>query len=793
MKKVMISIILVLISVARIFAGGNISQTIRGTVVDAVTGYPLIGATVVLLDFEPLTGTITDLDGEFRLNNIPLGRRSIEVRYIGYNSRVISNLLLTSGKEIVLQVKLEEKTIDIDEIVIKAKNRKDEAQNEMAVISARTFSVEETERFAGSLGDPARMVANYAGVMTHNDSRNDIIIRGNSPMGVLWRLEGVEIPNPNHFGALGTTGGPVSMINNNLLTNSDFLTGAFPAEFGNAIAGVFDLNMRSGNNQKFEFTGQVGFNGFEAGIEGPLFTMKNNRKASYLGNMRYSTMEVMNKLGFNVGTGAAIPQYKDLTFMVDLPTTKLGRLKVFGLLGNSYIELGREATDTLENAYNARGIATNFGSGLGVVGLSDTYYFNEKIKLETTLSFQRTHSEAKLDSLKKKGSEVIPFIRNFQSEEKLSFNAQYRQKVNASNNYSLGIIIDHYHIHYLDSLNDPEYGQFINRYNISGNMMLYRLYGQWQYKLNEKITVYSGIHTQYFGLTEELSIEPRLSLRWKFTEKQSLSLGYGLHSQIQPKSTYFYETYNPEEDRYESSNENVKSTKSNHFVLGYDFLVNSDFRVKAESYYQYLYHIPVTASFPEFSMVNAGDFFGIPLEDSLVNKGTGNNWGLELTIEKFLSKGYYVLFTASLFDSKYKGYDGIKRNTAFNGNYVLNMLAGYEHNIAKKTMITLDIKTVWAGGRRYVPVNFEESSRTGTEVRNWNMAYEDKYDDYFRTDVRVGIKWNSKRISQEWGIDLQNIAGYRSVFMEGYDIEAGENYTVYQQGFLPMFLYRIQF
>lgn len=140
----------------------------------------------------------------------------------------------------------------------------------MATVSARSFTVEETSRYAGSLNDPSRMAANYAGVSSTSDARNDIIIRGNSPLGVLWRLNGMEIPNPNHFGSLGTTGGPVSILNNNLLDKSDFLTGAFPAEYGNALAGVFDLQMRSGNNEKTEFLGQVGFNGFELGAEGPI-------------------------------------------------------------------------------------------------------------------------------------------------------------------------------------------------------------------------------------------------------------------------------------------------------------------------------------------------------------------------------------------------------------------------------------------------------------------------------------------------------------------------------------------
>jgi outer membrane receptor protein involved in Fe transport len=192
-------------------------------------------------------------------------------------------------------------------------------------------------------------------------------------------------------------------------------------------------------------------------------------------------------------------------------------------------------------------------------------------------------------------------------------------------------------------------------------------------------------------------------------------------------------------------------------------------------------------------MINAGDFFGVPLVDSLVSTGTGRNYGLELTLEKFLSKGYYFLFTASLFDSKYRGYDEVLRNTAFNGNYVFNLLGGYEHKVGRRSMITVDLKAVWAGGRRYIPIDLEESIEEETEVRDWTIAYDKKYNDYFRTDLRLGLKMNGKRFNQEWGIDLQNLTGFQSLFMEGYDAGKEEIYTVYQQGFMPMFLYRIQF
>lgn len=790
MKKLII-LIIVIFCINNLMSADELTQTIRGTVTDAVTGSPLYGVYIIIKDSEPIIGTTTDINGLFELKKINIGRQTLEISYLGYETLIISNLLAVSGKEVVLEIKLEEKTTGISEIVVKPASRKTGTQNEMAMTSARTFSVEETERYAGSLGDPARMVANFAGVMTQNDSRNDIIIRGNSPTGVLWRMEGVEIQNPNHFGAQGTTGGPVSMVNNNLLSNSDFLTGAFPAEFGNATSGVFDLNLRSGNSNTTEFTGQVGFNGFELGAEGPAFRVENWLKATYLVNYRYSTMELLDNVGFNVGTGSAIPQYQDLTFIVNVPGNKIGRIKLFGLWGKSFIDLGRDLDDTTGNQYNSRGVATDFGANLGVVGLTHLLNLRNNIRIKSALSWQDSHSLAVLDSIN--DNTFIPFLRGDQGERKLSLTSQLRKKISASDNFSLGFIIDNYNISYTDSIYDRDYDRFLTTTDIEGRMMLYRTYVQWQHKAGDKITSYSGLHFQYFSLNNEVAVEPRLGLRIDATPKSSVNLGFGLHSQIHPKVVYFHQEYDPVTENYSRTNEDVEYTRSMHLVAGYQYLINNDFRIRVESYYQHLYRVPVKESFPEFSLINTGDQFGIPREDSLLNNGQGRNYGVEITIEKFLNNGWYFLFTSSLFDSKYAGYDTYWRNTAFNGNYVFNLLGGYEHKLGKNSMITVDLKTVWAGGKRYTPIDFEESLAQNQEVRDWSRAYSEKYDDYFRTDLRLGLKINKRRFSHEWAIDLQNITGYKSIFYEAVDIKSKEIYTVYQQGFIPMFLYRIRF
>jgi len=779
-----------------VFTSGHLLATepvssIRGRVADAATDHPLAGAHIILHGTDPLVGTTSDANGNFHLTGIPTGRHRLEVRYVGYGSRMIDNILVTSGREVSLEITLEEQSTTLGALVVTGGADKDQALNELAHVSSRTFSVEETERYAGSLGDPARMAANFAGVMTQNDSRNDIIIRGNSPSGVIWRMEGVEIANPNHFGAQGTTGGPVSMVNNNLLSNSDFLTGAFPAEYGNGMAGVFDLNLRSGNPRKREFTGQIGFNGFELGAEGPAFKTKNGQRASYLANYRYSTMGLMHHIGFDVGTGTAVPQYQDFTFLADIPGTSLGRFRIFGLWGKSYIELGRDLSDTTANQYNFRGTANDFGSDLAVAGISNTIFLSPNTRLRSTLSLQQSGTHTRFDSVK--NQTFIPVYRGEQKEVKASFSTQIRHKINANAHLVAGLIIDRYDVTFGDSVVSRTHNRFITITDAKGSLLLTRGYAQWQHRFGNRLTGNAGVHILHMGLNNEWSPEPRMALSYQLSEKGSLNAGFGVHSQVQPKEVYFTETYHSETDSYTRSNEGMGLSRSNHFVTGYHHRFSNHFRIKTEAYYQHLYNIPVRRRSPEFSMINTGDFFNAPKIDSLINEGTGRNIGLELTVERFLHKGWYMLFTASVFDSKYTGYDKVWRNTAFNGNYVFNLLGGYEWNLAGNKILGVNVRTVWAGGKRYIPVDLEASLAKGEEVRDWGNSFSDRYNDYFRTDLRISFRVNHKRVSQEWALDLQNITNHRSIFMESYDVKENEVYQVYQQGFMPMMLYRIYF
>ena len=769
-------------------------QTVRGLVVDAFTGNPITGATVMVPASNPFIGTSTDGKGEFTLKNIPTGRCTFAVSIIGYNQQTISNVMIISGKETVLNFKLEEKVTHLADVVVKASYSKERPLNDMALISARSFSVEETERFAGSLGDPARMVSNYAGVMAGNDSRNDIIIRGNSPMGLLWRIEGVEVPNPNHFGAQGTTGGPVSMLNSNLLSNSDFMTGAFPAEYGNALSGVFDIHLRNGNKEKYEFTGQVGFNGFEAAAEGPIPLGKNVPKGSFIIDYRYSTLELVSKLGFNIGTGAAIPQYNDLSLIVDIPTQKTGRFKFVGIVGNSFIQLGRTFDKAQAISSNQLGYATDFGAGLNVAILTHSFMFTEKSRLKSAISFQSSQSNTQNDSIDYTNKTYFSTYAGKLNENKLSASVELKHKFSPQNNLTTGLLVNRYNTTFNDSAYDHTFHKRLIVTQVNNEpTTLYEAFVNWQHKFSDQLALNGGLHYQMYDLNNENALEPRLGAEWKLRSNQSISLGYGLHSQIQPRTVYFSKEFDNNTGIYSENNHDLKFTRSQHVVLGYDWHIGQDFRIKSEGYYQGVYNVPVSKVNGAYSLLNAGSGYYIAKTDSLVNTGTGKNYGLELTLEKFLSHGYYALMTVSLFDSQYRGYDKQWRNTAFNTNYAVNLLGGYEFKISKKNMFTVDVRTVWSGGMRYIPINLQASMTAGEQVYDWSKAYTNKYKDYFRCDLRIGFKQNFKHVSQEWGLDLQNISNNQNIYSEQYNNQSKEVSTIFQQSFLPMMLYRINF
>ncbi len=787
----------------------SLLQTVKGTVTEQETHYPLVGATVILLsDTTNLVGTVTDVDGNFRLEKVPVGRQSIKVSYVGHLDVILDNIIVSSSREVVLSVQMEESAIGLVGVSVFA-SRDGDVSNDMALVSARSFTIEETERYAGSRGDPARMASNFAGVQGADDSRNDIVIRGNSPQAVLWRLEGINIPNPNHFSIAGTAGGPVSMINNKTLANSDFYTGAFPAEFGNSTAGVFDLKLRNGNNEKHEFSGQFGFLGIEAFAEGPL---SRNNKSSYLFSYRYSTLAVFNKLGIDIGT-SAVPLYQDIAFKLNFPLKNRGAISIFGLGGDSNVDiLVSEQKEPDRDIYGQNDRDQHFSSKSDVLGISYKYPINSSNFLSATLAASgeviKDYDELvyrHLDSDNQYVVDSMLLMLNYQfKQSKVSGSFLYSKKVAEGSTLNFGFNSDLYFFQFNDSVRNvdpasPDYYQWRTRWDSQEQSLLIQPFVQLKYKVSEKLDFITGLHSQYFSLSNSLiAVEPRGGLRWRISDKETLNLGVGLHSQIQPTYLYFYGQTNDLNGNPVPQNLGMDFTRSIHYVTSYERFLATTIRMKGEIYYQDVFNVPVEKVSSSFSLVNTGAGFSRFFPGALVNEGIGKNYGAELTLEKFFTKGYLFLITGSLFESKYQGSDQIWRDTDFNGNYIFNALFTKEWSLKGRNSISIGGKVTTAGGRRYGPVDEAASEQEKDVVFVDATRNSMQFDSYFRADLRINYRINRPKVSHEIAVDLVNIFGTKNVLKLTYspndlDPSASPVRVEYQLGFLPLFYYRIDF
>lgn len=787
MKQVLL-LLLILLNYS-LFAQ-QITQTVRGTIIDADSKQSLEGVAVVLLG-NPLISATSDAKGNFKLLNIPVGRQGFQFTFLGYNARTVNNIEVTSGKEIILNIELTEKVYETKTVEITATKQSNRPNNEMATLSVRNFNSEETNRYAGSRGDPSRLAASTAGVSSGNDARNDIIVRGNSPIGVLWRLENIDIPNPNHFSAQGATGGPISILNNNLLANSDFYTGAWPADYGNKSAAVFDLKLRNGNNEKREFTGQVGINGIELGAEGPF---KKDYNGSYLVNYRYSTLDAFTALGINFGVSGQ-PRYQDVSWKVNLPTSKLGTFNFWGIGGISNISLLDSEKKSGDWAFTNSGTDLVYGSQMGASGVSNTHYYNSKTFGKISLSATTAAFLATADTIALNKEKFRTFSSNSTDNQ---YHLQYllNSKINSRNLIRFTTTYSLLNLKYKIGQFDRQYGLFIDLLNEDSNTNLLQSSISWQYKINDNLLFNSGIHYQHLFLNNTYAIEPRAGFKWLLGKQQSLNAAYGLHNQMQPLINYFYKTYNFNDNTYSQTNRNMNFTQSNHYVLGYENMFSEYYRFKAEAYYQTQSKVPVNGAQADyFSMLNQGsDIGGLELVDSLVNTGRGKNYGIEITIEKVFHKNYYVLFTTSLFESFFKGSNQVWHHTAFSGGFVGNILTGYEHPFKNgKYKIALDIKSTIAGGNRYVPIDEAASQSIGRAVYIADRAFDERFKNFKKTDVKLSFKINQKRISQSIFVSLENIFNTKNVLRQYYDPRLGSLKIEYQFGLFPIGGYRIEF
>jgi hypothetical protein len=756
-------------------------RIIRGIVKDRDSQETLPGATIMVLNTNPVLGTTTDANGAFRIENVPVGRYSIQVSYIGYESVVVAEVLVQTGKETYLEIQMKQSATTLEGVSIRAFANKEQAVNPMAMISSRQLTMEEASRYAGGIDDPARLATAFAGV-AGSLSSNAIVIRGNAPKGLLWRMEGIEIPNPSHFANVSTFGGGgITALSSQMLSNSDFFTGAFPAEFGNALSGVFDMRIRNGNNEKREHTIKAGIIGVDFATEGPFVK---GRKSSYLMNYRYSTLALISPL---LPQNAQGIKYQDLSFKLNFPMGKKGTLSAWGLFSTDRTG-SKVKEDSTQWAYYQDIEEDVNKNRMGAAGINYKTILSESTYLNTALAATGNliywHRE-RLDST----LHLYPKDEISQNDRKYTISFLINHKFGSRHTNRTGI-----NINYLAYRVNLKQNEGINHFKTfadkTGNSTLVQVYSQSRIDLAHHFTLNAGIHSQWFTLNRDLTFEPRISLKWNATDRSSFSVAYGLHSRMEPMGFYF--AMQQQNGRTIEPNLRLKFTRSEHYILSWEIKTGEYSRFRLEPYCQKMSKVPVIPN-SSFSMQNLEmDWF---FNDSLVNRGTGYNVGTDITLERFLHDGFYYLFTASLFDSRYKGDDGVERNSRFNKNYVVNFLFGKEWLLGKEknNMLSLNWKFSVLGGDRISPVNYAASYLNNDVIYDEQHAFEERKPDVWYLDFTASWHKNHPRYSGTWSVQFVNLLFQKEFYGYRYNFRTDRVEPLREVVVIPNLSYRIDF
>jgi hypothetical protein len=762
-------------------------QSVKGHVTDAESQRPLAGVSIRLMPGD--IQAVTDSAGFYHLHAIPTGRYVFQYTIVGYEVQTLPDVIVSSGKELEQNVLLREGFKSLKAITVQAGRSGRKPLNEFAVVSARSFSMEETKRFPATLSDPARMVMNFPGVAAANDGSNELVVRGNSPQGVLWKLEGIEIPTPNHFSSLGATGGPISMLSSNVIGRSDFYTGAFPADIGNATAAAFELNFRNGNKNRPEYAVMLGALGAELSAEGPLGKHKN---VSYLVNYRYSTLALLKPF---TGIKQA-PDYQDLSFKINWNTKKAGEFALFGIGGYNKYTNDPEKDSTKWDSEDEPNEKVKAIGKMGVIGLSHQVFVHSDAYIKTVVSASYRGSAIDVDTLNP-AMHYNPVEASHQSftDKALRISTFYNNKLDVRNTIRTGIIAQQWQYDFYNRYYDDVEKQWKQVLQGEGSTQFYQGYFQWKHRITNRLLLNTGVHASYLALTKKHSIEPRAALSYN-AYGNVFSLAAGMHSKPEHTSTYLFEN-TAQGTAGTQPNRNLDLSKAIHFVAGYErFFSTLNLTAKAELYYQHLYHIPVEEnSTSGFSTVNMIDVYDLVDKNPLVSKGKGKNYGIDLSLERPFNNHYFFMTNLSLFQSKYTDAAGATYHSRYDRNYMLNLLGGKEWQSASNPNKTVGInaKLLTSGGLRTSPLDLEASRATGKEQYLAGQYFTQHGPAYFRFDVSAYIRKDRKRSTHTLSLEIQNITNRENFQSYYFDKRTGQQKTRHQLGIFPNLSYKIQF
>ncbi len=756
---------------------GQATQKIRGIVQDKQTKQVLVGASILVNNTD--LGAISDENGAFLIENVPIGRVGIKCQFVGYEPFAIADIILSSTKEAYIEIELKAGTIEVGEVVVSAAKNAFEAVNSLSVVSTRSFTAEETDRIAAGINDPGRIALSFPGVkQAPDETENAIIVRGNSPVGILWRVEGIDIPNPNHFALVGSSVGGVNVFSAQLLARSDFSSGGMAAEYGNAISGAFDMHFRQGNFEKREHRVKIGIIGLDFATEGPI----KKGKSSYLVNYRYSTLGLLSKMGFNLVGERVTNDFQDLSFNLAFKT-KNPKLKAtfFGIGGLSLeeylpVEMAAKRDPSVFDNRNFQ----HKPAKMGAMGTTLTYLPNSKSYLKAVVALIGSDIRRENDTLNESNIHYRYNTEQY-TDRRISTSLTYSSKLSDKITFKTGLIFHQIFFDFFKN-NSPVKSQ-ININEIEkgvsvqgiGNTQTIQQYAQAIVQLSPKLTFNAGYHFTHLNANNTSSFEPRFSLQYQLKSNQRLSFAYSLQGQILPLMAYYFR-----DSTGNFINKDLKMLKTHHIVAAYHLFTQNNMKISVETYYQKLLNVPVSTDLNNnYWMLN--NTFGYPLFKA-VSAGKGSNYGIDAAVEKLFSNSYFILVTGSLFDSNFQLFNGQTYDTRWASKFTTSMTFGKEFTLKRGRVIQVGGRFLFSGGARYTPLDPILSKKEGTYIPLKNAENTAQVPNYYRFDTRIQYRFNAKKIAGSVSLDLQNALNHINATGVSYDALNNKTFVQYRGG-----------
>ena len=793
---------LIIATILTICGGVSIqAQTVRGTVTDAISGEKLIGATVKVV--ETGTGSVVDLEGNFRIDIPQSGRYTLETSYVGYEPNVMKEVLVAGVKEVVIDIQLRENNTELTEVVVRPRVNKEATVNPAVLTGGVMLSMEEASRFAGGYNDPARLVMSFAGISGEADG-SGLSIHGNAPERMQYRIEGVEVFTPNHFNDTWNAGyGLVSALNSNVIGNSDFFTSTFNANYNNALSGVFDVKMRTGNNAKYENILQIGTVSEELTLEGPISRKSNS---SYIVNYRYGFTSLVDKLNLIDADGAHVG-FQDFSAKLMFPTKRAGTFSLFGL---GFYDTTWDERIKLEDTHSAYDASDNDAKlAQLLVGVSHKIHLGNKWTWRTTTAYNMQHlkNDIYYYGLERSAEGFISqplayeeperkYLFSIQkvNEDRLLFNTELSKQVTDRWLIQLGGEYSHrfFNLAYksVDQLYAPV--STMHEYTkMKDDTGLANIFCQNLVRVSNYFSLSAGIAGNYFLLSKDFSVEPRASLKWDPDEKNSFSMGYGLHSMIEKLDAYFYRNADGN-----LANKDLGLTKAHHLHATYVHKLNSNLTLRMNAYYEYGFDTPVGIDGSTYCVTNRYFFY---TDEPLVNKGNTRNYGGDITLEHYMNRGFFGQTNFSLYKSQYRGVDKVWRNQLYDRGFMFKILGGKEWMIGKN-MLNVSVKYSIQGGLRYTPIDVEQMRANiaagiidDNPIYKDNEAFSQRFDPSGIVDLTISYKINRRHVSHTFAFEGLNILQTETPLYQRFDLGTLDVRTDKSGLSLPNIFYRLDF